>query len=295
MLVACNGIGAPEIEPGGLALSVGRSTLAGMAETAQTYAEVAPPVRLAADVRCVWWSSFGGSVPILPDGALDLIVAGDKVFVAGPDTRATYSEIATGVVIHGIRFRPGRAGRVLGVPPEALRDRRVDIQDLWGVAGRITVERLIEDPRRLATVVTERLRSASDADPAVDFAVRRIWRDHARFVDVLEEVGVSERQLRRRFTALVGYGPATFLRVARLQRARHLALKRPGSALADLAYDAGYADQAHLSREVRLLSGVTARALLRPSSRDDSEGPPPPGDGRSVQDRPGARAIAFPA
>jgi AraC-like DNA-binding protein len=238
-----------------------------MVETVETYAEVAPPVRLARDVRCVWWSSFGGSTPILPDGALDLIVAGDRVFVAGPDTHATYSESATGVVIHGIRFRPGRAGRVLGVPPEALRDQRVDLQDLWGASGRIAVERLVENPQRLATVVAERLRSAPDADPAVDFAVDRIWHDQARSVDVMEQVGVSERQLRRRFTALVGYGPATFLRVARLQRARHLALKRPGDSLADLTYAAGYADQAHLSREVRHLSGLTARSLLRPSTR----------------------------
>jgi AraC-like DNA-binding protein len=235
-----------------------------MVERAETYAEVAPPVRLAGDVRCVWWSSFGGTAPILPDGALDLIVAGDRVFVAGPDTRATYSAFAPGVVIHGIRFRPGRAGRVLGVPPEALRDQRVDLQDLWGAVGRVTANRLVDDPQRLATVVTERLRSAPDPDPAVDFAVRRIWNDQARFVDVREEVGVSERHLRRRFTALVGYGPATFLRVARLQRARHLALQRPGTALADLTYDAGYADQAHLSREVRLLSGLTPRSLLRP-------------------------------
>ena len=89
-------------------------------------------MRLAGDVRCLWWSSFGGTAPNLPDGALDLIVAGDRVYVAGPDTRATYSASAPGVVIHGIRFRPGRAGRVLGVSPEALRDQRVDLQDLWG-------------------------------------------------------------------------------------------------------------------------------------------------------------------
>jgi AraC-like DNA-binding protein len=206
----------------------------------------------------------GALAPILPDGALDLIVAGYRVYVAGPDTRATYSASAPGVVIHGIRFRPGRAGRVLGGPPEALRDQRVDLQDLWGAAGRVTAERLVDDPELLATVVAERLRTAPDADSAVDFAVRRIWNDQARFVDVREEVGVSERQLRRRFTALVGYGPATFLRVARLQRARHLALKRPDMALAELTHDAGYADQSYRSREVRLLSGLTARSLLRP-------------------------------
>jgi transcriptional regulator GlxA family with amidase domain len=141
------------------------------------------------------------------------------------------------------------------------------------------------------TVVTERLRSAQDADSAVDFAVRRIWNDQARFVDVRDEVEVSERQLRRRFTALVGYGPATFVRVARLQRARQLAWKRPGTTLADLTYDAGYADQAHLSREVRHLSGLTARSLFRPTPGEGADADRPLGDGRSVQERPSVGAL----
>ena len=56
-------------------------------------------------------------------------------------------------------------------------------------------------------------------------------------------LGVSERALRRRVTAAVGYGPKRLARVLRLRRA--LALAGAGSPLADAAYEAGYADQAH--------------------------------------------------
>jgi AraC-like DNA-binding protein len=49
----------------------------------------------------------------------------------------------------------------------------------------------------------------------------------------------------------------------RLQRVRLLALADPRPGLADLAADAGYADQAHMSREIRSLAGTTASALLR--------------------------------
>ena len=79
---------------------------------------------------------------------------------------------------------------------------------------------------------------------------------------------VSERRLRRRFVQAVGYGPATYLRVARFQRAVALASRVPG--LAALAAAAGYSDQAHLSRDCRALTGLTPRAYFRaPSTVDE--------------------------
>ena len=235
-----------------------------------SYAEWAPPPEFAADVQCVWWSSFGGSAPILPDGHLDLIVGNGSVFVAGPDTTAAPNNVPAGLVVHGIRFRTGRARRVLDAPADALRDLRVDLEDLWGPAGRTTAEWLIDDPRRLLELVRDRLaRTTEGPDRQVDAAVRRLTADRPRVLDLHDEVGLSARQLRRRFTGEVGYGPATYLRIVRLQRARHLARENPAAGLANIASGAGYADQAHLSREIRNLTAMSARALLR---------------GRSVQD-----------
>ena len=88
----------------------------------------------------------------------------------------------------------------------------------------------------------------------------------------LEDPGpfaVSERRLRRRFVQAVGYGPATYLRVTRFQRAVALAPRVAG--LAALAAAAGYADQAHLSRDCRALTGLTPRAYFRtPSTVDEA-------------------------
>jgi len=73
---------------------------------------------------------------------------------------------------------------------------------------------------------------------------------------------VSERQLLRRCTAALGYGPKTLGRILRFQRFRALAAAREGAALVDLAADAGYADQAHLTRECVRLAGETPSAHL---------------------------------
>jgi AraC-like DNA-binding protein len=242
---------------------VGGSVL-GMGQV-RTYAEVAPPVRLGADVRCVWWSAFSGETPILPDGCLDLIVTRepDRVFVAGPDTRAVLAEPMS-TPTYGIRFRPGRAHRVLGLPASELLDQRIDLADMWGAEGARLTERLLAGPEQLAAVVAERLaRTRYEPDSLVDEAVRRLLVGGPRVSAVVGDLPVSERQFRRAFTASVGYGPATFLRVARLQRARQLALVRPAVALAELAFAAGYTDQAHLSRDLKNLTGSTPSQLLR--------------------------------
>jgi hypothetical protein len=109
--------------------------------------------------------------------------------------------------------------------------------------------------------VTALLARPNPPRPAPDGAAARL-EDPGPFA-------VSERRLRRRFVQAVGYGPATYLRVSRFQRAVALAPRTPG--LAALAAAAGYSDQAHLSRDCRALTGLTPRAYFRaPSTVDEA-------------------------
>ena len=214
------------------------------------YREVPPPEQLSEVVSCLWWSDEAGPKRIVPDGCLDLVVGDGSVFVAGPDTGAWQSWSRP--ELHGIRFRPGRAPSVLGVAADELRDQRVELADLWGRRGALTAERLLTDPAGLSGLVGENLRER--ADPEVSELVTRLEAGVPRVSAAMRDLTVSERQLRRRFTQAVGYGPATYLRIARLQRA----IARAGTGtLASLAADAGYADQAHLSRDCRELTGAT--------------------------------------
>jgi AraC-like DNA-binding protein len=71
---------------------------------------------------------------------------------------------------------------------------------------------------------------------------------------------LSPRQLQRRCRSTFGYGPKTLTRIFRLQKA--VALARAGRPFADVSVTAGYADQSHLSREVRALAGVPLGALV---------------------------------
>jgi len=92
----------------------------------------------------------------------------------------------------------------------------------------------------------------------VEAAVARLRDPGARVDALAAEIGLSERQLRRRFHAAVGYGPKTLQRVLRFRRF----LAGPREDLARAALEAGYADQPHLAREVARLAGTTPSRLI---------------------------------
>lgn len=113
--------------------------------------------------------------------------------------------------------------------------------------------------RRLVTL-TGHLVEAHPIDPAMLAAARLLHAPDSRVQDLGDTLGISERQLRRRFSAAVGYGPKTLHRVFRFRRFLRMAGEAP---LAELAVRAGYTDQAHLTRETAEFAGMSPAALVR--------------------------------
>jgi AraC-like DNA-binding protein len=245
------------------------------------YREYAPPAAVRDSLACLWVRVVGAGdgppVHVLPDACVDLIwQAGRGLFVAGPDTGPVASPAAAGTVMVGARFLPGAGGPALGVPLGEIQNQRVDAADLLPRLG----DQLLEAPDALPRVaaLAARLVAAGPPDRAVRGAAGLLADPHASVEAVADDVGLSERQLRRRFQAAVGYGPRTLQRVLRFQR--FLARLDAGGArpdLAGIAADTGYADQAHLTRECTRLAGLPPAALAR--ARHGQGRPPPATDG----------------
>ncbi|MEO5876520.1 MAG: helix-turn-helix transcriptional regulator [Streptosporangiaceae bacterium] len=199
---------------------------------------------------------------VLPDGCLDLLWDGRVLLVAGPDTRAFVTTAPAETAYTGLRFRPGTGPRILGVPARELRDQRVPLAALWpGARVRRLTERIAEAPdpaALLAGLAAVGDRDAGPVDPVVGAVLADLGRPVA---DSAAAVGLSERQLHRRCQAAFGYGAKTLARILRMERA--LALARAGLPFASVAAVAGYADQAHLSREVKSLTGLPLGELSR--------------------------------
>ena len=186
-----------------------------------------------------------------------------RIVVAGPDTTAFVNSRGREAYA-GLRFRPGTLPRLLGVPAAELRNDRIPLTDLGVRCAR---------DRSLVELATA-LASSEPAKETAPWSLRQLshitesLENGAAVSEVAHRVGWSSRTLQRQCTAVYGYGPATLRRILRFRRA--VRLLDDGAPIADVAATAGYADQPHLHREVRDLTGMPLAALRQGSAQKRS-------------------------
>jgi AraC-like DNA-binding protein len=235
------------------------------------------PVRpdLADYFLCFWTQSIQGSGGeyshrVLPDACVDIVLVNDDPpSVVGPWTDSFRVQFPAGTKIVGARLHPGRACDLLGVPATELLHQDVALASLWGQRKTNSFAKIFAGPslvgRRqiLADVLAANLTSAASPDRAVTGSIQWLARDpHGRVEQLSRWLGISNRQLQRRYCHAVGYGPKMLQSVLRFQRLLYLANRTVRHSLADLAAHAGYSDQAHMSREVQRFAACTPAVLL---------------------------------
>ncbi len=253
------------------------------------------PSRLAGATVWEHLAVPAGEHRVLPDGSVDLIWMDGDLLVAGPDTVAKVGDATPGSSFVGLRFAPGAGPAVLGLPAHELRDLRVPLSDLWpasrarrlagqvgmaglsggagpsGMAGGGGPGRLAAAGRVLERIAADRLDAAGSGPTWPDLRTAGIvarLRLGGTVGGIAAALGWNERRLHRHCLEVFGYGAKTLGRILRMTRALDAA--RTGRPLAEVAAATGYADQAHLTREVRALAGLPPAALLAPAPVDQS-------------------------
>ncbi|GAA0502225.1 putative AraC-family regulatory protein [Paractinoplanes deccanensis] len=192
--------------------------------------------------------------------------------VTGPRAGATtHGDTAWG---HGVSvgLTPDGVAALFGLPMSELTGATVPLSRLLGPRATELPGRLAAEPSwrarygLLDAVLAESLRAAGTGPaPVVAEAWRRLQRPGpVRVGELAEELGTTRRRLERGFRAHIGLAPKAVARIARFQRAA--AQVGLGVPLSAAAAGNGYADQPHLTREIRALAGVTPvqlRALFR--------------------------------
>lgn len=233
---------------------------------------------LAGHVRAVWSSDdHADGYWVLPDGCIDLLYESTsaRLFVVGTMTRALHVTARKPSSFVGVRFAPGGAVPFLGDRADTLTDRMEDADLVLGGAAKSLRERLagIHDSGAIRASMTAFLsaREVAPVERRVAHAAARWRHDPSLQVEaVASDLGLSRQYLRRLFVAHTGTSPKAFARMARLERAA--ALFTRAESLAEVAAEAGYADQAHMSRELRAIVGLTPSAYRRalvPTVRDE--------------------------
>ena len=247
-----------------------------LASVAGSYREWHAAGPLADHLACTWMNTLPESatppLQIIPDGCIDIVWTGESLGVAGPDTQPIFESFAAGTVIVGVRFLPGAAPPWLGVPATEIVNGRVPLQEFWGTDARRLADRLreVRNASRARDLILSALASRSPLPGLVDPAARAVANafardegDRVRLSELTATLGLSERTLRRRCENAFGYGPKTLQRILRFQKFLRLLRQSAVPGLAELATACGFADQAHLTREVRNLGGLTPTAFMR--------------------------------
>jgi AraC-like DNA-binding protein len=196
--------------------------------------------------------------------------SGLDIHVFGARQRVHRKLIHAGQRMLTARLQLGASDAVFGVPASAIAGRLVALDELWGdtaarqLCDRLTTARTTVDAASIVDdAIAERLALVDARRAHAQLVLHAAQRFASASVNaVADELGMSERHLRRIFHEAVGVSPKAFAKLARFHRALRAARKDNGASWATIAAATGYYDQAHLIGEFRAIAGVTPRALL---------------------------------
>jgi AraC-like DNA-binding protein len=220
---------------------------------------------------------------VLPTGRLQLIIHLDRRYgivrdgvvepcaalaMSGQQTRPLVIQAPDGVsTVIGIELTPGGAYRLLRRPLHDLAGCDVPLADLVGETAGELADRChaATDAQTCLTAaaawLAERLAQAPPVDPPIAWIAEQIRRQRGQVVigRLREAAGLSPARLAAGFREQIGVTAKTY---ARIHRFRHAAAQlRAGGSPLDVALEAGYYDQPHLTADFRELSGLTPAAF----------------------------------
>ncbi|MBK6688271.1 MAG: AraC family transcriptional regulator [Deltaproteobacteria bacterium] len=187
-------------------------------------------------------------------------------FVAGLDTSFTFTEHDGFQEGLQVNLTPLGARLVLGPGIPELSGHTASLSELTPELGNLDDRLALADwPERFSVVaqlLTARIGGRASVPGTVDWALHEIETrgGQVRIERLATDLGLSRRRLGQLFEAQVGLPPKLYAELVRFERLTQ-AIKDNAGPWSQLAAELGFADQAHLSREVRRFSGLTPTAL----------------------------------
>jgi AraC-like DNA-binding protein len=205
---------------------------------------------------------FGDTMEIF-EGEAGTDVQRLGAFVVGNQSHSSMTGVGGHQLGVQVELSPAGALELLG-DVEAYNDAVVPLDEALGADGPRLLERLAAVPSW-----PERLdlldewfsgRDTRALSPEVVWLRRQLVasKGSARVEPLMDETGWSRRHVTERFRRQLGITPKAYARIQRFQHATALLMdEREKRTLADVAMDAGYYDQSHLTRDFAALAGMT--------------------------------------
>lgn len=175
------------------------------------------------------------------------------------------------VQVFGIRFKPESLYNLFGVPASEFQTGYEDMELVLGTDFREYCTRLVDvgdTQKRIGLMEEFLLKSLHKNKPEVTYVnlAAEIIRQSGNFSKIEElpgKVYISLRQLERGFQQKIGMSPKRYMRIARLNEVHRNLEKGKEMELSSVAFDCGYADQAHFIRDFKNFMGVNPTIFIK--------------------------------
>jgi AraC-like DNA-binding protein len=235
---------------------------------------VAPAPSLRRIISHYWLSRdmYQKTYVALPDGVVDLVFETDGTrvqgWVYGTPTSRTDIFLTPGRRYLGIRFRPGQSRHVMRAAARELTDSHESVAGLLDLTLEAAPDHLAQDDiiNYLDAQFITYLSKHPPKFSRIDAAIAAIDQTHGiiRVSEVAAYFARSRRQFERAFLEVVGLSPKTYMMIRRFEHA--VTLLAAQGKLVEVAIDAGYSDQSHMTNDFRRLSGLSPAEFARTMS-----------------------------
>lgn len=188
-------------------------------------------------------------------------------FFAGIDEKPTPTRFVGEQAGIEVNLSPEGAFALSGGAIAELHGQVVETAELGmasNLGARLAAARSWDERFRLvAEELWGRMGGARLLSPLVRHAMALIDAEYGalRIDQLSQTLGVSRKYVHERFRAESGFAPKRYAALRRFARVKELLSLGEYASLASVANVAGYADQAHLNRDVRQFAGMTPSTL----------------------------------
>ncbi len=214
------------------------------------------------------------SIPVIPDGCVDVVLAFGNDFCQGISVCGTIStlyamDFQESDYIFGMRFLPGK------FPPELMGDISSFMDEQHDLALHVREWKFIDAMRQSANFyervalareyLSEFARSDEYKEMLVQHTVDMICNSggNVGIERISQELVYSSRYVERVFKEYTGFSPKKMCRLVRAHKALLMLLCSKEFSKTMISLECGYADLSHMNRELKSVLGVTPKMVGR--------------------------------
>lgn len=223
----------------------------------------------------------GAPIYILPDSCVELVVhfsdpykttfSDNSISIQQQSFVVAQMKSFMQIQSHGktgfiaVRFSALTAYHFFRMPMKEIVNSETELRNVWqGLAAEIEekIYHAANTQQRsqiIQSYLQLQLSRNGYIDKGIEFCVKEIKSVKGQIsVETLaDKVGISNRQLVRRFDKCIGLSPKEFIRITKFISSLDMMNYSKNKNLTEIAFDSGYYDQAHFIHDFKAFSGMT--------------------------------------